>query len=226
MDTKILHTTHWAQSHLETPIELYRWRRNHTERPVLMIGGVHGDEPEGVWLAENLILWLKSHESLESLQKIRNFDLIPCLNVDGFKKLQRTNGRGVDLNRNFPTRDWSKEAKAPRYNPGPFPGSEAEVQSVVKLIEQTNPEMIVHFHSWEPCVVFTGDPGQNTAEIFSRSSGYKAQPDIGYPTPGSLGQYGWIEAHTPVICIEEKEGEAKDKIWPKFAEGFKELLLK
>ena len=33
---------------------------------------------------------------------------IPCLNPDGMSKNTRTNSNGVDLNRNFPTKNWGR----------------------------------------------------------------------------------------------------------------------
>jgi hypothetical protein len=227
MQGNIFHQTSWAKTSLGTSIEMYK--KSHSpsgfsESPVLFIGGVHGDEPEGVRLANELLTWLQEKEKTEP-ELIRPWILIPCINPDGFHRNQRTNSNGVDLNRNFPSQDWSSEAKAPRYYPGPTPGSEAEVQALIKLIEAEKPQLIVHFHSWEPCVVYTGAPGKKAAEILATGSGYTAREDIGYPTPGSLGQYGWLDRQIPVICIEEQEHIDLELVWPHFKTGL-ELLLK
>ncbi|ASD62482.1 M14 family murein peptide amidase A [Bdellovibrio bacteriovorus] len=226
MQAKIFHQTSWATTSQGTSIELYK--KSHSlsdfsERPILFIGGVHGDEPEGVRLAEEFLHWLKQEEAANS-GRLRPWILIPCINPDGYGKNQRTNANGVDLNRNFPCRDWSPESKAPRYYPGPSPGSEREVQALVKLIEDEKPQLIVHFHSWEPCVVYTGAPGKQAAEILATGTDYEAREDIGYPTPGSLGQYGWIEHQIPVICIEEQEHIDLNLVWPHFKPGL-ELLI-
>lgn len=219
MSLSILHQSSWAQSPLGNPIEMYSQQVG-TGRPLLMIGGVHGDEPEGVELAKKLLVWLqKSHKQIE-----RSWILVPCLNVDGYLKNQRVNGNGVDLNRNFPSNDWSSESKGPRYSPGPSPASEPEVQAVCELIQQTSPEAIIHFHSWEPCVVYTGAPGRPIAETLSLGNGYPVREDIGYPTPGSLGQYGWQVHKTPVICIEEQEKIDLTQVWPHFQTGLQTLL--
>lgn len=228
MRGNIFHQSSWASTSAGTPIELYK--KSHTlsdfsESPILFIGGVHGDEPEGVRLAEELLAWLKENENTCS-DKIRPWLLIPCINPDGYSQDQRTNSKGVDLNRNFPCRDWTPEAKALRYSPGPSPGSEAEVQALVQLIEDEKPQLIVHFHSWEPCVVYTGAPGKKAAEILATDTGYECREDIGYPTPGSLGQYGWIEKSTPVICIEAQEQSDLDSVWPRFKKGLQLLLTK
>jgi protein MpaA len=219
MTRQILHQSSWTRTDQGTDIPLWE-STTISERPLLLVGGVHGDEPEGVELATQLLLWLQKNNN----ETIRSWILIPCLNMDGYKTKQRTNFRGVDLNRNFPTSDWSPEHKAARYFPGPKPSSELETQALVKLIEERKPELIVHFHSWEPCVVYTGKPGREVAEDLARDTGYEAREDIGYPTPGSLGQFGWLMHQTPVICIETQERAPLETVWPRFRSGLMRLL--
>ncbi len=180
------------------------------------MGGIHGDEPEGVELAEKSLQWLKS----QLPESIAPWILIPCLNVDGFKNNSRVNGRGVDLNRNYPSSNWSSAFEKERYFPGKSPASEPEVQGVVELIQIFKPRLIIHCHSWEPCVVCTGKPGWKDAERLAAASGYNLQEDIGYPTTGSLSQYGWHDNKIPVICIEERDGVTDlTPIWPRFENG-------
>ena len=222
MTKTIFHQASWAKSALGTNIQLYK--KTHTgQAPILFIGGVHGDEPEGVELAEKFLLWLQEMDAKSTA--LRPWILIPCLNVDGYSRLERTNGRGVDLNRNFPSDDWSPEHKAPRYFPGPHPNSEPETQALVQLIAAEKPQLIVHFHSWEPCVVYTGPAGKEVAEMIAAAAQLEAREDIGYPTPGSLGQYGWMHEKIPVICIEEQEKINLDQVWPRFAPGLQKLML-
>lgn len=219
MSSKILHQSSWAVSPSGKSIELFS-SHHRSERPLLFVGGVHGDEPEGVELAQKFLFWLQKNNS----EELYSWSLIPCLNVDGYSLNQRVNGRGVDLNRNFPSPDWSADSKGPRYYPGPSPGSEPEVQALSQLIQDVNPQVVVHFHSWEPCVVYTGSPGRPWAEKASGQTGYQVREDIGYPTPGSLGQYAWLKHQIPVVCIEEQEGMDLTKIWPRFAQGMQDLV--
>lgn len=223
MVSKFQCNNNWSQSSLQNPIALWEWKHN-TERPVLFIGGVHGDEPEGVWLAETLVNWMQTAAINNRAHLIRNFLLIPCLNPDGFMKNERTNGNGVDLNRNFPSPDWNTDFKAPRYFPGKHAASEPEVKALIELIGNKKPELIVHFHSWEPCIVYTGAPGKKVADLLGKASGYFSKEDIGYPTPGSLGQYGWLNHKTPVICIEEQEGCPRYSIWPRWKNVFSQIM--
>lgn len=221
MQAKILHLPNWQHTALGTPIELFQ-KIHRPGDPILFIGGVHGDEPEGVRLAQEFLNWLSEDRNQADI--VHNWLLIPCLNVDGFQIKERTNSQGVDLNRNFPSSDWSPEAKSPRYNPGSTACSEKETQGVVQLIQKTRPKLIVHFHSWEPCVVYTGAPGAYASELLGIGTSYPVREDIGYPTPGSLGQYGWLAHKIPVICIEAQDRSPLETVWPIFQRGLTKLM--
>lgn len=220
--------SNWSKSAGQNPIALHWSPQFNLEikrgkRPILFLGGTHGDEPEGVWLAEDTLHWLNQMLEKEPLPR-HPWALITCLNPDGHKLNQRVNSRGVDLNRNFPEANWTNHHTAPRYYPGPQPCSEPEVASLVQLIKEIQPQIIVHCHSWKPCIVLTGDRGENCAEYLSRSSGYEFQKDIGYPTPGSLGEFGWNTCKTPVICIEVEEKIERSKIPGLFQSGIEDLF--
>jgi hypothetical protein len=221
MDLCIDFKENWKTTRLGTPISIYSSLDQKTD-PILFIGGVHGDEPEGVELAQQLIK--KLYEIHKKISIWHPWVLIPCINPDGFKNNQRTNSQGVDLNRNFPCRDWSSESKASRYFPGTHPGSELETQAIISAIEEFKPQVIIHFHSWEPCIVYTGAPGKSWADEIALHCGYESKEDIGYPTPGSLGQYGWLEKQIPVICIEEKEHINLKLVWPRFEKSLLKIL--
>ena len=222
----MIHLPHWKKTALGTSIELHAsasLEELRNQRPILLIGGVHGDEPEGVRLAEETLSWLKSNTS--GGKAICPWIVIPCLNVDGFSRNTRVNGRGVDLNRNYPSKDWTNEARAERYFPGTAPASEPEVQGIVELITELKPRLVIHCHSWNPMVVGTGPLSKKDAQRLATSSGYEVVEEIGYPTPGSLSRYGWHDLNIPIICIEEQD-DLKDlsPIWPRFEEGMKAIF--
>ena len=210
----------WVKTSTGQFIELFQNLHNKSDSPYLFVGGVHGDEPEGVRLAWDFLQWLKENTKPDDHPWI----LIPCLNPDGYQFHQRTNANGVDLNRNFPAQDWKSSAQKDRYYSGPNPASEIEVKSLVKLIDQVKPKAIIHFHSWKPCVVYTGAPGQPLAQLLTSGNNYDCHEDIGYPTPGSLGQYGWLNLQIPVICIEEQEHSDLDLVWSHFQQGLISLI--
>jgi len=73
---------------------------------VLVIGGIHGDELSSASMA---LHWIRyAQQSPTNVQ----WKFIPALNPDGLfsQPAKRVNANGVDLNRNFPTSDWDKNA--------------------------------------------------------------------------------------------------------------------
>lgn len=211
-----MHQERWAVSAGGNPIQLHQG--GGLGPGILLIGGVHGDEPLGVELAEELLTHLQNHPTPT------RWHLIPCLNMDGYLEGTRGNARGVDLNRNFPSATWTPQARSPRYYPGASAGSEPETRAVVNLIREVKPRLIVHFHSWEPCVVLTGGVGLTEAQLLAASSGYPLKEDIGYPTPGSLGEFAWGELGIPVICTEEWDEAAPRSTWKRFGPGLLQIL--
>lgn len=216
--------SNWSESANGSPIELFHTAGatlSELQNPILFIGGVHGDEPEGVRLADDTLGWLKVRQPVVNSP---DWVLIPCLNPDGFKSRQRVNGNGVDLNRNFPSQSWSENYEKERYYPGTQPASESETASLVELIELLHPEIIVHCHSWKPCIVYSGLTHPDFVKDLSEHSGYASKDDIGYETPGSLGDYGWQTRNISVVCIEEQEEMNLDCVWPHFNEPIKQLF--
>lgn len=206
----------FGNSSLGIPINAFQFG---TQGPkVLLMGGVHGDEPEGVTLAQGLLAHF-----------IRHFDyrlqitLIPMFNPDGVIMHTRTNGRGVDLNRNMPTKDWNPEARAPRYSPGPFAGSEPESKALGTWIEIERPALVMSFHSWEPMLNTNGDC-KGEAEVLAKWTGYKITDDIGYPTPGSHGTYLGHERGIPTLTYEIQRDLPLDQVLEKHLKPVLEAL--
>ena len=173
---------------------------------VLVLGGVHGDEIEGVIAARGLMSSL-----LDKCNYKLRFMVIPEFNPEGVLLKTRGNSAGVDLNRNLPTKDWSPEAKTPRYQPGPHAGSEPENQPLMALLEKEKPILIVSLHSWHPVLNVNGDC-LAFAEKLAQLTGYKVDADIGYPTPGCLGTYTGLERNIPTLTYEIERGLANDLV--------------
>jgi len=174
---------------------------------VLILGGVHGDEIEGVWAAQKLL----AHFTQSYDYKLK-LTLIPVFNPDGVFLRTRTNSRGVDLNRNLPTKDWSPEIKTERYHPGPAPGSEPENQALAQLLESEKPTWVLSLHSWQPVLNVNGDCHAE-AQVLAQHTGYKIDADIGYPTPGCLGTYAGLERSSPTLTYEIERGLAAEPIF-------------
>lgn len=168
---------------------------------VMLLGGIHGDE-----LSSSSIVfrWL----DLIPGPMGQGFEWIvaPALNPDGLlaRKPSRVNANGVDLNRNFPTPDWHKEAlkywasrtgSDPRRFPGRSPLSEPESRWVNDQMQRFRPDVIISVHA--PYGVLDFDGNGRPPFQFGRLPLNK----VGI-YPGSLGNYGGVHKNVPVITIE------------------------
>lgn len=186
------------------PVPAYEFSNGGPE--VLILGGVHGDEIEGVIAAQELL-----KHFMKSFPYKLNVTLVPQFNLEGVIYKTRGNGNGVDLNRNLPTKDWSPVIKTPRYHPGPAAGSESENKGLIQYLEQKKPALVLSLHSWEPVLNVNGNC-RDFAEALAKHTGYKIDDDIGYPTPGCLGTYAGIERNSPTLTYEIERGLIAEKI--------------
>ncbi len=167
---------------------------------VLVLGGIHGDELSSSSLAFH---WIKMATETPADMDWR---FVPALNPDGLllPHPTRTNARGVDLNRNFPTPRWEQEArkywedrtsKDPRRWPGPAAQSEPEARFVLQTIEQWKPDLIVSVHAPFGVLDYDGPrvPPQRLGRLFLDRVGV---------FPGSLGAYGGVLKGVPVVTVE------------------------
>lgn len=216
----LFHELRNGQSVEELPIEAYRSDVK-GDRYIYLIGGVHGDEVEGVFVLSQLFAALKEDTSIE-LPLI----VVPIVNVDGYRSGTRTNAHGVDLNRNLSTDSWTADFKEKQFNPGSAPLSEPENKYLVKLFEKFPPKFMLSFHTYKPMINYNGD-SKKVAEFLHNYNGYEIVPDIGYPTPGSMGDYLPQKYQAPVITFEcPKISEEKNlkEIWEENKEGLLALL--
>lgn len=179
----IFHPLEFGKSVEENDIEAYRSDTT-GDKYIYLIGGTHGDEVEGVYVLKQLFDWIKSDHQLPELPIIT----IPILNPDGYRAGSRVNSHAVDLNRNYPTENWTSEARKEKYNPGPEALSEPENKFLIKLFDKFHPAFVLSFHSWKPLLNYNGDCA-DIAKFLSSYNEYEPVPDIGYPTPGSLGSF-------------------------------------
>lgn len=184
---------------------------NKIHNKVLVIGCMHGDEPQGEYLINE---YLKDNSDTK-------ISFIPCLNPDGVKAQTRVNSNGVDLNRNFPTKNWELTEKNNFYG-GNEPASEIETQFLISVIEEFKPELIITLHAPYKVVNYDGN-ALDIANKISEIIKYPVEASIGYPTPGSFGTWAGIERNIPTITLElDEEIEVKELRKPVF-EIFKML---
>lgn len=174
-------------------------------KPILIIGVFHGEEPQGKYLIETYLKSISTSSPTSKSKISRRGDMlfIPCLNPDGMQLKKRTNLNNVDLNRNFPTKNWKLTEKNEFFG-GEFPASEIETKFLIDIIDEYKPKLILTLHAPFKVVNYDG-PAQNIAEKISEIIGYPIKASIGYPTPGSFGTYCGIERNIPTITLELDE---------------------
>ena len=178
----------------------------------LIIGVFHGDEPQGKFLIDEYLK--KCNNSTHKL-------FIPCLNPDGMQLKTRRNANGVDLNRNFPTKNWGEDTSMAGDNPNDYyggnsPASETETKFLIDNIEEYKPSVILSLHAPYKVVNFDG-PAREIAEKISKIINYPTQESIGYPTPGSFGTWAGVERNIPIITLElDEEIPVEQLIQPVF----------
>ena len=170
---------------------------------VLLLGGVHGDELTSVSSVFNWINKLYDQNS-----GLFSWRIVPLVNPDGFFlfKSSRTNGAGVDLNRNLPTKNWNdlasrywyeKANAVPRKFPGLRAASEPETRWLIDEIEKYKPDVIVSVHAPYNLVDYDAVNRSNAP----RRLGILEGKSLG-TFPGSLGRYAGEQRNIPVITIE------------------------
>lgn len=204
-----------AKSQQNRPIELLEVKRksneNQDSKTVLIIGVFHGDETEGEYLINR---YLKTEEKEPKNQLL----IIPCLNPDGKELKTRQNSNKVDLNRNFPTKNWVLSDDKDYFG-GSAPESELETRFLTEILSKYKIDCIFSLHSPYKVVNFDG-PGEEIAKKIAELTGYPVQADIGYPTPGSFGTYAGIERQIPTITLELPDDETFEALWKENKESF------
>lgn len=202
----------------------------------LILCGTHGDEITPIKFCYDILYDLKDFTWDWSERVVV---VAPIVSPDSFFKAKptRTNARGVDVNRNFPTKDWQADAirlwtqrhgKDKRRFPGKKPLSEPEVVFQVNLVKRYSPTKIISVHS--PLMMLDYD-GPDLAHrdtkpakdllltMAEKASGYKVS---NYPHfPGSLGNWAGMELGIPTYTLELPNSDPHQSMryWRMFREA-------
>ena len=127
-----------GRSVLGRPLTAYSCGRAQSTRRVLVVGVVHGNEADGLPIAQALV---RAPSVAGALLVV-----IPDLNPDGRALGTRQNARHVDLNRNFPYH-WQRTGQpGDQQWTGPSVLSEPESRALVGVVRRVRPTVTVWFH--------------------------------------------------------------------------------
>lgn len=209
-----------------------------TETTLIMCG-VHGDEITPIKFCFDAIGHLEKvkegkfidpHTNKPADLKGKFVIVAPIVNPDSYfkKRPTRTNANGVDVNRNFPTKDFKRKAhkswvsrykKDKRRNPGKKAMSEPETVFQVNLIYRYRPDKIISVHAPLTMLDYDGPASEHTGGIVGsranqllirmseQAKGYRIK---NYPFfPGSLGNYAGNERNIPTFTLELPTSDAR-----------------
>lgn len=183
-------------------IPLTVWLPEDGAPEILILAGIHGDEPETTVVVSDALRAI-------DVGGLKNAAIL-CGNPDGLLRGTRGNAVGVDLNRNLPTSNWSPEPvlykstrKGPQdieLSPGAEPASEPETRALLSLIEEMKPRAVVSLHGALACI--DDESGSKLGQWIAEKTGLPLE-EVGYPTPGSFGS--WAREHDLTLVTYELE---------------------
>lgn len=191
---------------------------------VFFLGGFHGDEIEGEYAIEKFMNELQTSDCACNY----NVYFLPCLNPDGRELKTRFNANHVDLNRNYPTKNFKNETQTGSHEKVfcEAPASEIETKFMMDLVEKYAPKIIISIHSDLYLIDYDG-PARDLALMYADKTGYKFVESVGYETPGSFGTWAGIERQIPLITLETwkaRTPENLEKMWQELRPAFYETL--
>lgn len=185
------------------------------KKTTMILCGVHGDEITPVKFCYDILNDLRKNSDII---KDNLLVIAPIVSPDSFfrKAPTRTNGRGVDANRNFPTKDWNAKAlkiwkqrygSDKRRYPGKKSMSEQETYFQVNLIKRYNPAKIISVHAPLTLIDYDGpaaEKHEGARQLLIQMSDKAGKYRINdYPFfPGSLGNWAGNERNIPTYTLE------------------------
>ncbi|HSL31930.1 MAG TPA: M14 family metallopeptidase [Anaerolineales bacterium] len=183
------------------PIHVYTFGSG--EREYLIVAGIHGGyEWNTIELANELITYL--YDKPSAVPGDVTLYIIPNMNPDGEARAHgvdgRVNNNGVDLNRNFPSDNWTANWNRDGcwiYRPttgGRRGGSEPETRAVMGFIRNHDIQALISYHSAALGVFPGGDPwtpdSRRLARALADATGYPYPPvDTGCEYTGTLADW-------------------------------------
>ena len=182
---------------------------------VLVVGAIHGDELSSASVA---LYWIRlaqdgnAQDGTAQMPVPVHWRFIPVLNPDGAlsRPPRRTNARGVDLNRNFPTPNWERDApvywekrtrKDPRRWPGPKPLSEPESRFLHDQMQSFKPNLIVSIHAPMACSILTGPRCRRPSWVACTWTRWASSRARWATMAASTRAFQWSPSSCPMPCV-------------------------
>lgn len=195
-------------------------------RQFVLTASIHGREYINTTLLLSMIEYYLSHYEPAScdeepcyheLWKDVLVSFIPMANPDGVSismttdaRYWKENGRGVDLNRNFPC-GFGEAADRNKRNPGTSAGDQLETKYLMRFVNSlTSPIGIVHYHSRGNLIYYDYKVKgalrgriDTMAAIAHKTTGYRLVSDTKDTSPaGGFGDWCVYQKKIPSITIE------------------------
>ena len=213
---------------------------------ILYFWWIHGNEVGTVKLMNHWVnyMWENfwKNENIHSLQGKQVF-IIPCLNLDWYKQalknsdyfngwvIWKINANNVDLNRNFPTSNWSVQSKlfaAGKYSDiswGEFAWSEPEIQALLSLIEKEKIKTIYTFHNCWWTVFWKGTKNvEKKVQSYSEKSWYRIFTDSEWEDLQLEQKTGHMMMWAEEKWIDVIEIETRTRWWSEWKQNKKALI--
>lgn len=179
---------------------------------VMLIAGIHGDEEAGTPLLEELARRFAEYGSGLPWMRGKSVVVLPALNPDGLAADRRHNANGVDLNRNFPARNFEGSRRR-----GEEPLTEPESRALHDLVLELRPHHVLTFHMPVGVIDYDGPAGALAQQV-SEESGLPVK-QLG-SRPGSLGSWLGVDLEIPTLTVElpaSDHGITRAEAWERYA---------
>lgn len=176
-------------------ITAYRVGDRNAPRKGLVVGNIHGDEPEGLRVTRTI---------RRKWRDLKTLDLwvIHTVNPDGLAAHRRQNAHGVDLNRNFGKRWRRTGPRGSRYYAGRRAFTEPESRAVRALVRLLRPAVTVWYHQPFGHVIpppFGGD--LNVVRDYARLTSYtlRTPPGVHYTGTATMWENAIVAGSTAFV---------------------------
>ncbi len=179
---------------------------------IVFVSGMHGNERSSY---RTLIAFVDELERrYGEIPADKTVVIIPDINPDGYAAQSRTNANGIDLNRNFPSNDWTTGVYMPGglyldNGGGASPLDQPESASLASYINSIGPRAVLTYHAVARTVISNGAGDSSAlASIYANNSGF-AQYDyshedgiFNYPTTGEFETWLADKKGIPTLLVE------------------------